>query len=328
MGLFHRRRGLGLEPLSALHDEFLHAKPTVPAACITPVQPGWGRITHRGEWTTRCPSIQMPASAAKYYRLYVTTPGRFAGGNLPIKFELGSDPLGSMFLLAGTDPSTATLMRFGSSAERTLVPGNTYGLPVGSYLIEVMTSEPLDASGTNIHNLAVQLPAGSEQHRDVQIMGNTGLDGDGLSLAEFIDHHPDVSDVFDHDVPYLDWQHDGCDGHQYRNPDTNALPYGSTRLLERFESACMRHDFNWVNLSRLERDVDPSLGSWNQTAKDDSDDRLAADLGRVCYVAVGSHIIPDPTDHAQDYTKAMSACHFEADLVTVIVRPINNPGAS
>ena len=309
-------------------------RPTVAAGCVTPDRPNWGRIVHSGTWTSGCASTQMPASAAKYYRLDVITPGRFADGNLPVKIELTSDPAASMFMLAGSDPATARLMRFGSSAERTIVSGNTYGLPFGSYIIEVATSQPFDAGANNNLSLAVQLPSGSEQHRDVQLIGNTGRGGDGLSLADFIGRHPDITPdpdlitVFLPDTPYLDWGHDGCGGHQYLSPHTNTRPYGRPELLARFESACMRHDFNWQNLHRIERNVDSSVDSWNQTAKNESDSRLGADLYRVCYIAVGLSIVPDPLGHGVDVVTARTACQQIAGRITALVGPINNPEAA
>ena len=309
-------------------------RPTVAAGCVTPDRPNWGRIVHSGTWTSGCASTQMPASAAKYYRLDVITPGRFADGNLPVKIELTSDPAASMFMLAGSDPATARLMRFGSSAERTIVSGNTYGLPFGSYIIEVATSQPFDAGANNNLSLAVQLPSGSEQHRDVQLIGNTGRGGDGLSLADFIGRHPDITPdpdlitVFLPDTPYLDWGHDGCGGHQYLSPYTNTRPYGRPELLARFESACMRHDFNWQNLHRIERNVDSSVDSWNQTAKNESDSRLGADLYRVCYIAVGLSIVPDPLGHGVDVVTARTACQQIAGRITALVGPINNPEAA
>ena len=302
------------------------SRPSVAAGCVTPPRSCWGRIVHRGTWTTSCASIQMPVSAARYYGLFVSTPGRFDGGNLPVKIEFASDPAASVFLLAGSDPATATLLHFGPSAEGTVVSGNTYGLPFGTYLIEVATSQPFDAGASNNFSLAVQLPSGFEQHRDVQLLGNTGLGGDGLNLAEFINRHPDVTP--DPDLtPYLNWQHDGCDGYQHLYPNTGALPYGRPELLARFESACMRHDFNWQNLFRIEDNVDPSIDSWNQTAKDESDDRLLADLVRVCYVAVGLHIVPDPLEHGVDLALARTSCNEIAARLVSNVRSVGNPGA-
>ena len=295
------------------------ARPTVAAGCVTPHRPGWGRIVHSGRWTPGCASTQMPASAARYYRLDVITPGRFAGGNLPIKIELTSDPAASMFMLEGSDPATARLMRFGSSAERTIVSGNTYGLPFGSYIIEVATSQPFDAGASNNFSLAVQLPSGSEQHRDVQLIGNTGLGGDGLSLADFIGYHPDATNIFGADIPYLDWQHDGCGGNQRLEEDTSALPLGRTELLERFESACMRHDFNWSNLTRIERAVDPSVDFWNQTAREESDTRLRDDLIGVCRTALSNTLFQDPPA----FIAAMMSCEAKALRITFLVRGLN-----
>ena len=300
------------------------ARPAVAAGCVTSDQADWGRIVHSGRWTPGCASTQMPASAARYYRLDVTTPGRFAGGNLPVKIELTSDPAASMFMLAGSDPATATLMRFGSPAERTIVSGNTYGVPLGSYLIEVATSQPFVAGASNSFSLAVQRPSGAEQHRDVQLLGNTGLDGDGLSLADFISRHPDDTPgpdtipVHSPDTPYLDWHHDGCGGHQHLEFNTSALPLGKTEFLQRFESACMRHDFNWQNLKRIERDVDPSVDAWNRTARDESDTRLSDDLIGVCRSAIGSTLFQDLDAHVS----ANRECEADAFRIAFLVESI------
>ena len=124
--------------------------------------------------------------------------------------------------------------------------------------------------------------------------------------------------IFGADVPYLDWQHDGCGGNQKLVEDTSALPYGRTELLQRFESACMRHDFNWQNLYRIEHDVDPSLDSWNQTSKDESDNRLLADLLRVCRAAVGNTLFED----VDAFNQANIQCEFRASRITALVQSI------
>ena len=165
----------------------------------------------------------------------------------------------------------------------------------------------------------MQLPSGSEQHRDVQLIGNTGLGGDGLSLADFIGYHPDATNIFGADIPYLDWQHDGCGGNQHFEEDTSALPLGRTELLERFESACMRHDFNWSNLTRIERAVDPSVDFWNQTAREESDTRLRDDLIGVCRTALSNTLFQDPPA----FIAAMMSCEAKALRITFLVRGLN-----
>ena len=236
-----------------------------------------------------------------------------------------------MFLLQGSEPASATLLHFGSSAPRTVVSGNTYGLGSGSYLLEMATAQAFDPTASNNFSLTVQLPSGSEQLRDVQLLGNTGLDGDGLNLEDFLSRHfdkipgSDTVPIYSPDTPYLDWHHDGCGGHQQLHEDTDALPYGRPELFARFESACMRHDFNWRNLEGIERDVDPSVDSWNQTAKNESDVRLGADLYSVCYAAVGLSVNTDPLGHGLDVLMARTACQIIAGRITALVGPINNP---
>ena len=164
------------------------------------------------------------------------------------------------------------------------------------------------------------MPSGAEQHRDVQHVGNTGLGGNGLSLADFVHRHPAVTVIFGADVPYLDWQHDGCDGWQEDVPNTSALPLGRTQLLHRFESACMRHDFNWKNLHRIEHNVDPSVDSWNQTAKEESDARLFEDLRLVCLIVNTNRTFANPFE---DFAEAMAECELRAGRISLLVRGLD-----
>ena len=308
------------------------SRPTIPTNCIEDLRTGayskWGRFTARGQWTANCASTQMATSAARYYRLDVGTPGRFAGGVLPIKIELTATPSASMFLLEGSDPARATLLHFGSPASQTIVSGNTYDLPPGTYLFEVATSQAFDPGASNNFSLAAQLPSGSEQLRDVQLLGNTGLDGDGLRLAEFVSRHPDITtgSVPAADSPYLDWRHDACRGVQHTYPNTSDFPYGRPEPLARFGSACIRHDFNWQNLRRIERDVDPGIDTWNATAKNEADRRLSADLHVVCWNAIGLETRPHPTDHFQREMAALRSCQGKTLKVMTVVTTINNPG--
>ena len=299
------------------------AGPAIPSRCIedlvTALQPVWGRITATGTWGAGCASTQQPSSAAKYYRLYVTTPGGYAQGNLPIKIELTSDPTARMFLHAGTAPTTARLLRFGTSAERTVSSGNVYGLSFGSYIIEVATSQPYDDGSTNSFKLAVQIPSGVQQHLEVQHIGNTGRNGNGWSLPDFIARHPKVGRILGADAPYLDWQTDGCDGTQHVVSNTSALPLGRIQLLHRFESACMRHDFNWQNLSRIEKSVDPTVDSWNQRAIQDSNERLEEDLTDICRIVNELRTYANPFT---DYHKALSECALQIGKIMTLLRSL------
>ena len=81
-------------------------------------------------------------------------------------------------------------------------------------------------------------------------------------------------------------------------------------------------------LARIEGSVDPSVDSWNQTAKNESDSRLGADLYSVCYIAVGLSIVPDPLGHGVDVVTARTACQQIAGRITALVGPINNPEAA
>ena len=299
-------------------------RPAIASNCIedlvTSSRPRWGKVEDANKWAARCPSIQSPSSAAKYYRVGISTPGRFAGGTLPVIFDLSSDPAASIYVYVGSTPATARLLRFGSSLERDIKLGNTYGLPSGAYIVEVATSGAYVDSDANTFNIAVQLPTGSAQLRDVRQVGNIG--GNGASLSEFLKIHP--SWVFGAGIPYLNWVTDGCDGHQYRKPDTNGYPYGYSHRLLRFESACMRHDFNWSNLQRIERQVDTRLDSWNVTSKRESDQRLHDDLDDVCEAAVARYVIGrvNITNALRIQTEEYRKCYVEVLLIVSLVSTI------
>ena len=111
--------------------------------------------------------------------------------------------------------------------------------------------------------------------------------------------------------PYLDWRD---------------FPYGRPEPLARFGSACIRHDFNWQNLRRIERDVDPGIDTWNATAKNEADRRLSADLHVVCWNAIGLETRPHPTDHFQREMAAFRSCQGKTLKVMTVVTTINNPG--
>ncbi len=299
------------------------SRPAVSQSCIgvliSASDPKWGRVTDSGDWEAKCPSIARPSSAAKYYHVSVSTPGRFAGVTLPIKFELTSDPTAAVHIYDGSSPSTASLLRFGSNADSNLASGNIYGLSAGNYLVEIATSDPYDKDGTNQFSLSLQVPPGSEQLRDVQLLGNIGMRGSGMSLPKFLNVHPKVSNILGANLSYLSWDTDGCNGHQYRNPQTNGFPYQSKRLLERFESACMRHDFNWQNLQRIERQVDPSLDTWNTISRTEADRRLFSDLKNVCLESIIQNIPMDITNALQRMTEEKRICHSEIYLIQSLI---------
>jgi hypothetical protein len=48
-----------------------------------------------------------------------------------------------------------------------------------------------------------------------------------------------------------------------------------------FVFACMRHDFNWRNLYRVEHHLQHG-GAWNTNARQQADDRFNMDLKRLC----------------------------------------------
>ena len=51
-----------------------------------------------------------------------------------------------------------------------------------------------------------------------------------------------------------------------------------------FVYGCMRHDFNWRNLHRVKNhlEYDTPTGTWNNTVREDADDRLGTDLVGLC----------------------------------------------
>ena len=51
-----------------------------------------------------------------------------------------------------------------------------------------------------------------------------------------------------------------------------------------FVYGCMRHDFNWRNLHRVNNHLgyDTTAGTWNGTVRSDADTRLGTDLYGLC----------------------------------------------
>jgi hypothetical protein len=87
----------------------------------------------------------------------------------------------------------------------------------------------------------------------------------GVSLAQF------VRDRFTGDRWY-DWTNDGC----------SAPLLGSTGHAYDFRHACMRHDFGYRNLHRLERRYGHGRTYWNATNRRRVDQQFFADMKAHC----------------------------------------------
>ena len=80
--------------------------------------------------------------------------------------------------------------------------------------------------------------------------------------------------------------------------------------------ACMRHDFNWRNLYRVEHHLDHE-GAWNKTTRKRADDRFNLDLKRLCDASlVGSPVRDSRYAWELDKTQNIK-CNEVADAMRI-----------
>ena len=320
---------------------------TLPTAC-TAVQLHNGRLWGRKSRSASFASYGSTAPAAcsslsqngRALYLSFSMPRR-----LPVRFDLGAKkPANPPNLLAhvseaaylhlGGGAPTMTLWRERSAigtSDTTLAfvavspsilnaaPSLELTSTSGTYIIEVAPTGSVTANGQL--RLQTDMPTKERTLADVQYVGNTGLDGGGMTLGQFLDArgsiiygaHPDadparVSDAFypsSPNYPWLPFTADQC------SIPLNTIPviaqvlqfynfedypnFGGTTVP--FIYGCMRHDFNWRNLYRIEHDLGyvdgHSDGFWRRNTMREANGRLVEDLYFLCSVDA-TPAIPHP----------------------------------
>ncbi len=267
----------------------------------------WGRFTQYGAWSSTCPSATVQGSVAHFYRLDVPATTRFGARGVPSKFELISDSAAAVFVYRGSQFDEAQLVGFNSTPDGRIASGSTYALTAGTYFIEVALDGLNGMSESASFKFIVQAPSGRVQADDTTHVGNTTRDDSGLSLSAFIAVHPDLPPN-DSRYDYLAFSQDGCSA-PLIGPiiDNLVIPPGLFSVFTQrgvtapFHKDCLRHDFNWRNLYRVEHDIDPSVDSWNAPARARADDRFLDDLGVVCDEFFRGHWIVDAILNAQGF---------------------------
>ena len=299
----------------------------LPTVCtVTALHDGriWGRRQESGTFNlygTDAPAACTALShdgRASYYSF--TLPDR-----LPVRLRLKAGNGGPLYLMTAggapsltiwevlsTHPATGREVGFKgtSPSTRRSEPLVDRTLSAGTYLIEIAPSTTVSTRGQFV--LTTELPTAERTHADVQNVGNTGLDGAGMTLGQFLDArgnliygaHPgaDPSRATDPfypespNYPWLPFTADRC-----------SIPFGTTPVIEQiykfynfedypsfngvavpFIYGCMRHDFNWRNLYRLEQDLGyddghPS-GFWRRETMREANGRLGEDLYFLCNI--------------------------------------------
>ena len=251
----------------------------MPAACpVTALHSGagwWGRVDATGEYGSygsgapaACPSLSESGRRAVYYSF--TVPHNAPAGMLGrITLEPAprppSRPGGHIAppLTAGGSPS-ATLWKYrqvGPAAQYRVVrvatdtarqgsdPVLAPLLTAGVYLVEIAPTT--GTVGGVSFELAVSVPTPRKVHDDVQHVGNTGLDGAGMRLDEFLDARgslaksmsaasSDPSDPPSSDYRWLPFTSDGC-----------SIPTSAVEAAERLLNSQIQlsqQEAAWVNV--------------------------------------------------------------------------------
>gem|GEM_PF-4233469 len=303
---------------------------SMPTGCTpTPLHDGfvWGDFEHDDRANgygdsagPDCDALSQSAKAA-YYRfdLPAGLSGRFAlralnsGGTASYLFNSAGAPSMTLWRITGAHPAIGTQLDFVamSQSTRSSEPRLDLSLSAGAYVVELAPS--IDVQINARIGLRSVLPLGADFYDDVRLVGNVGLDGDGMTLGQFLDargtdyvHHPDPTRRTDEDdfhdplnpkYPWLAFWTDRCSIPRVLS-SLNLKDYPKFGGVEvPFVYGCMRHDFNWRNLYRAEHYYDhvgenPD-GPWRVETFHESNGRLGLDLVRLCNVN-GSPENPDP----------------------------------
>ena len=175
--------------------------------------------------------------------------------------------------------------------------------------------------------MAVVLPTAEDVHDDVQDVGNTGLNGNGMNLAQFLDTRgslaksrstvrSDPSDPASPTHPWLAFNADWCSVPaswrlnllQMIINEASSIDVDFARYIVQepnfggvtvpFYYACLRHDFNWRNLHRVKHHLDyTASGGWSGAVRAEADERLKQDLIVLCNANQhGEPEVPDTWD--------------------------------
>ena len=206
-------------------------------------------------------------------------------------------------------PRAVQLVASDTSRQGAWHPSANVSLAPGDYLVEVAPT--ITKIGLGRFRLSVWVPTAEKVHRDVQHVGNTGLNGGGMTLAEFLGARgsfaksrstarSDPSDPVSPSYPCLTFTADWCSVPSSwkikllqtiinsLGSNVDLAPYivqkpsfGGVTIP--FYYACLRHDFNWRNLHRVKHHFEHTIASvWNQSVRSEADRRLRQDLILLC----------------------------------------------
>lgn len=343
---------------------------TVPSGCsvstLGATSAWWGRVYHEDPHTAygssapqACTSLSESGRRAAYWRF--TVPAHQEPGGMPARVHLevgkrldarmpgrpqtAGHPSLTLWKYDTTVPFAATrAVRFvasETSRQGAWHPTLDVSLVPGDYLIEVAPTRPVSPGR---FNLSVTVPTAEKVHKDVTEVGNTGLNGDGMILAKFLDARgslaksrstarSDTSDPTSPTHPWLAFTADWCSiplssGHlDLLESILNALSGDNLDVAQYikqepsfggvtvpFYYACLRHDFNWRDLHRTKHhfqyDAD---GVWNSDVRDEADERFKQDLQLLCRAnQMNSQPVPDNWDWTLSKT-SLETCERVAD---------------
>ena len=292
---------------------------TVPAGCaVTALGAGqtwWGRVYYEGPYfdyggsaPAACSSLSQSGARAKY--LLFTVPASRQPDGLSARVGLEIEKLTvfpvpllpeansgypSLTLWKYLDGGQIAPNRVQHVASDTSRPGAWHpsldvSLTAGTYVVEVAPTR--SHVGLGRFGLAVVLPTAEEVHADVQNVGNTGLNGNGMNLHQFLEARGSLSpssgggnfDPPSADYPWLPFTSDGCSIPSLLTSDRIAdlAEFGGVSVP--FIYGCFRHDFNWRNLHRVKHHLRHDIGGvWNGAVFREANGRLGEDLLVLCH---------------------------------------------
>ena len=242
------------------------------------------------------------------------------------------------------------------SASRRTRPGRARGtppssasLPAGDYLVEVAATN--SHVGLGRFQLSVWTPTAEKVHPDVQTVGNTGLGGAGMTLAQFLAARGSLAkssstersgptDPRSPTHPWLAFNADWCSvppSWQVNLLQTiaNLLPGVDVDLAQYivqqpsfdgvtvpFYYGCLRHDFNWRNLHRAKHHFGVDA-AWNPAARLRADQRLGQDLTALCNA--NQHGYPD-VPASWDWTLSTAGADTCRQIAVAFMLGVQTPG--
>ena len=294
---------------------------TVPAGCaVTALGAGqtwWGRVYYEGPYfdygasaPSTCSSLSQSGARAKYWQFTVPASRQPDGLSARVGLEIEKLTIFPVPLLpeANSGYPSLTLWKYVlSGGHPTMVRGRVQrvasdtsrpgawhpsldvSLTAGTYVVEVAPTR--SHVGLGRFGLAVVLPTAEEVHADVRKVGNTGLNGNGMNLHQFLEARGSLSpssgggnfDPPSADYPWLPFTSDGCSIPLLLTSDRIAdlAEFGGVSVP--FIYGCFRHDFNWRNLHRVKHHLRHDIGGvWNGAVFREANGRLGEDLLVLC----------------------------------------------